>query len=238
MLSFLEKVGNMKFLLNQQLISKGFVLSFFLILNACSAGLSSIDYYILEMPQASIEGTENIKNTQSDQYTESQVKETKMQADINLDGPLISILPVAVPRYLDRPQIVTRNGDVGIFINESSRWGETLPLGIARILSNSLTENLSEIKTCAIPLRMGITSDYTIQVEIINLEGSLDDKVKLKVLWVLQKGEQKLWQSTYEESILAGLTYSSYVQAYASLIDKLGEEMSKVFYNIYEQNNK
>lgn len=235
---FLEKVGNMKFLLNKEMILKGFVLSVFLMLSACSAGISSIDYYILEIPHVSVEGMQGSENTQGshEKYEALQDTEDNIEIDMNLNGSLISILPIAVPRYLDRPQLVTRNGEVGIFIDESNRWGETLPLGIVRILSNSLTYNLSDIKTWAMPLRMGSTPDYTIQVEIINLEGSLEGTVKLKALWILQKDGKKIWQSTYEQSLVTGATYSSYVQAYASLIDKLGEEMAKIFSHIYEQN--
>ena len=216
----------MKFLASRQLILNSFVLFIILMLNACGT-TSSSNYYILEIPKASLEEIAKKQNQSA--------KVNRTMLDTNLSGPLIAILPVGVPNYLDRPQLVTRKGRVGLSLSESMRWGEDLSVGIARILSSSITSNLSAVKASAVPLRMGISPNYTIQVEIKHLEGALGGKVELNALWYLQKDGERIWQSAYENSVEVGNTYPDYVQAHGYLVNKFGQEVAQVFYNIYEQ---
>lgn len=223
----MERAINMKILLDKQMIFKSFLLSLALMLGACSTFASSTHYYVLETPQVRME-----KEIQVNQ----QANEIKNHSYIG--GPLIALLPIGIPNYLDRQQIVTHTGKVGLDIHEDQRWGEDLSAGIARILSNSITDNLSEIKVLAMPLRMGVLPDYTIQVEINYFEGALGGKVQLSALWYMEKEGQRIWQSTYENSAEAGDTYPSYVQAYAYLLDQFGKEMAEFFFNFYEQKKK
>jgi uncharacterized lipoprotein YmbA len=51
----------------------------------------------------------------------------------------VSIAPVEVPDYLDRLQIVTRDGNNGLKLAEFDRWGGSLGENIATVL----VENLS-----------------------------------------------------------------------------------------------
>ena len=230
----------MNFLANKSAVLKSFVLSISLIFSACG-GRAPISHYVLENPTHNPESRQSVQNNQEEQYNQhAKNKNIKLDNQSNnpIDNPVICILPVAIPSYLDRLQLVTRTEELGLTINESNRWGEYLSAGIARVLGNSITANLSEINAFAIPLRMGIVSDYTIQVEISNFEGSLEDEVKLSALWILKKGREKIWQSTYNNSVLAGSTFSSYAQAYASLVDAFGEEIAKTFYTIYTQKKK
>lgn len=216
----------MQILLDKQIILKSFILLVFLMLSACAMSSSS-NYYILETPKSSMK-----KDTQANQ------KVNEIKPHSNIAGPLIAILPTGIPNYLDRRQLVTRTGKVGLDIHEYQRWGEDLSIGIARILSNSITNNLSEIKALAMPLRMGVLPDYTIQVEINNFEGILGDKVQLNALWYMEKNGQRIWQSTYEKNIEVGNSYPEYVEAYAYLMDEFGKEIAKAFSSVYEQKKK
>src|SRR6476660_6643335 len=51
---------------------------------------------------------------------------------------VLGLGPVAIPGYLDRPQIVTRVGPNELRLDEVARWGEPLRDGIARALQQDL----------------------------------------------------------------------------------------------------
>ncbi len=234
----------MKYLRSNKMISKFFSLSLLLMLAACSAASSPTRYYILEtnsldssaflQKNTGLQKQGNRDSQQNKSALENQKGNTVLNKD-NLAGPLIAISPVSIPSYLNRPQLVTRTGDVGLSINESQRWGEGLPVGIARVLSDSLTVNLETLKISAIPLRVGISPDYTLQVDIRHFEGKLNGSLSLSVLWSLRDKKQRIWQANYENTVSAGETYSQYVQAYASLVDQFGKEVSRVFRDLYMQ---
>ena len=234
----------MKYLRSNKMISKFFSLSLLLMLAACSAASSPTRYYILEtnsldssaflQKNTGLQKQGNRDSQQSKSALENQKGNIVLNKD-NIAGPLIAISPVSIPSYLNRPQLVTRTGDVGLSINESQRWGEGLPVGIARVLSDSLTVNLEALKISAIPLRVGISPDYTLQVDIRHFEGKLNGSLSLSVLWSLRDKKQRIWQANYENTVNTGGTYSEYVQAYASLVDQFGKEVSRVFRDLYMQ---
>ena len=51
---------------------------------------------------------------------------------------LVGVLPVFLPGYLDRPQVVTWTGPGELRIDEFLRWAEPLDAGVARVLGESL----------------------------------------------------------------------------------------------------
>ena len=76
------------------------LLALMLCLYSCAGKSTSSKFYVLSpMPQSALSATE---------------------------GTTIGVLPVAMPDYLDRPQIVTRASENKIKIDEFSRWAEPL----------------------------------------------------------------------------------------------------------------
>ena len=55
-------------------------------------------------------------------------------------GPRVAIGPVAIPGYLDRPQIFLREGnDVSVKLSQFNHWSEPVRQGIARVLCDAVT---------------------------------------------------------------------------------------------------
>lgn len=50
----------------------------------------------------------------------------------------LAVLPVSVPDYLDRREIVSRTTDHRLLLSDSDRWGENLRDGMARVLTMDL----------------------------------------------------------------------------------------------------
>src|SRR5919108_2844543 len=53
-------------------------------------------------------------------------------------GPTIGVGPVTLPRYVDRPQIVTRTSPYELKVAEFDRWGEALDPNFSRVLGENL----------------------------------------------------------------------------------------------------
>lgn len=53
--------------------------------------------------------------------------------------PVIALGPVRIPRYIDRPQIVTASGTNSYQLSELNRWAESLDENISRVLAQNLS---------------------------------------------------------------------------------------------------
>ncbi|MGO4340030.1 membrane integrity-associated transporter subunit PqiC, partial [Labrys sp. KB_33_2] len=54
----------------------------------------------------------------------------------------VSIETVDVAKYLDRPQLVRRSGDVQLGVSEFERWGEPMGSMVQRVLAENLRRRL------------------------------------------------------------------------------------------------
>lgn len=154
------------------------------------------------------------------------------QYDNNLQvgsGPVFAIMHINIPSYLNRPQIVLREKGSKIYIDERHRWGENLDKAISRVLSNALTNNLASINGVAVPLKLGMHPDYTIQLDISRFEGALNEYLELDAFWTLQKGGAKIIQASFYKKISVKDDYSGFVQGYGELISLLAQDMVNAF---------
>ena len=80
-------------------------------------------------------------------------------------GLTIGVGPVAIPGYLDRPQVVTRDAGDGLEIWPYHRWAEPLDMGIARTLSDDLAARIPTERVLAFPWRgSGQAIEYQVVV--------------------------------------------------------------------------
>lgn len=159
-------------------------------------------------------------------------QENDKQYDNNVqlgNGPVIAIMPISVPAYLNRPQIVMREKGSRILISENHRWAENLDKAISRVLAASLTDRLASVNVVAVPLKLGVHSDYTIQLDISRFEGNLNDYLELDAFWTLQKNGVKVLQSSFYKKVPVGGKYPDLVTAYGTLIYYLAENMAQSF---------
>lgn len=189
---------------------KKYLLSaFFFFLCSCSHISSPTDVYVIDIP---------------DTYTE------KYQNNLLIgSGPVFAIMHINIPSYLNRPQIVLREKGSKIYIDERNRWGENLDKAISRVLSDALTNNLTSINGVAVPLKLGMHPDYTIQLDISRFEGALNENLELDAFWTLQKGGAKIIQASFYKKIPVKGDYSGFVQGYGELLSLLAQDMVKAF---------
>ena len=102
-----------------------------------------------------------------------------------------SVLPVAMPDHLDRPQIVTRVSNNEIKIDEFSRWAEPLKENFYTVLVDNLSTLLNSEKVIKTAQNLGVPLTLQVAVEVLQFDGILGGDAVLNVKWGLFEAEGK-----------------------------------------------
>jgi uncharacterized lipoprotein YmbA len=103
---------------------------------------------------------------------------TKIQAP-----PTIVVREVSLPRYLDRPQIVTRTDTHRLRFAEYAHWGGDLREDVTRVLAANLARHLAGSAVLPAPTFSSVPPDLTLDVELLRFEAADDGQVHLVARW-------------------------------------------------------
>jgi len=103
----------------------------------------------------------------------------------------IELIDLNIPQYLQRFQIVTRNGENRMRFSESHQWGENLRKNLLRTLAINLTTRLSTIDIGSPINRSASLPDYRVHVHIGQFERTSNGKVQLSASWQLSDAEEE-----------------------------------------------
>ena len=112
---------------------------------------------------------------------------TERPADAGLE-PAVGVGPVELPDYLDRPQIVTRNGQNGLNLAEFDRWGESLKDNTAQVLAENLAVLLPSKKVSTYPWKRSTQVAYQVTVKVTRFDHTEGGETVLAVRWSLLDG--------------------------------------------------
>lgn len=142
----------------------------------------------------------------------------------------IKVLPVQLPDYLDRHQIVTRSGSNSIEVAEYHRWGGSLGENMTAVLAEDLGNNLSSQRVFAAPGIGGAKPDYLVSVQVLRLDAVPGDHLLLKVRWSLLRGagrgEALSKVGSFSER-LSDRRYESIAAGLSRALGRLSEELAR-----------
>jgi uncharacterized lipoprotein YmbA len=101
----------------------------------------------------------------------------------------IGISPVSLPKYLKKPQIVTRTGSNELHLAEYDRWAGKLEEDLGQVIAENLTYLLSTDRVFSYPAIEESAPDYNIKMDISRFDGRLGDEVELIVRWAIFDGQ-------------------------------------------------
>jgi uncharacterized lipoprotein YmbA len=146
------------------------------------------------------------------------------------DGPLsLAIGPVDLPRYLDRPQIVSRDGQNRLSIDEFNRWGGALDEEIHRVLGDRLAARLATERIYRYPSRIVAATDYRVAVEFYAFDGIRDGPVRLDAVWSLLDDATAEVREVRRVRYLDradGADYAAYAAALGRLLARLADDIA------------
>jgi uncharacterized protein len=131
----------------------------------------------------------------------------------------VSVGPVALPDYLDRAQLVTREGENRIALAETDRWGEPLANGIARTLRLDLAADLGRERVVA---RHG-KADAVISIEVQRFERTASNAIELWAHWWVREADSGAALADRESQIRLPIGGTDTGAAVASLSRALAE---------------
>lgn len=146
------------------------------------------------------------------------------------NGLVIGLGPVTLPQYLDRPDIVTRQGANQMRLPDIYRWAEPLQPLMTRILAEDLYALLNANDVVPLPQRGDIRLDRAIEVDVGRFDATEAGEVTLDARWRIYGGDEQTL-ITSGRSILteAGAPvpdYDAIVAAMSRAVGRLSQEIA------------
>lgn len=147
-------------------------------------------------------------------------------------GTAVAIGPVAIPDYLDRPQILTRSGPRELKLAEFDRWAGSLEQDVSRVLAENLSGLLAPDNV--IVLRWGgdaypFPAKYRVGVDVTRFEGTIGKSIVLAARWSVSREEDKkilfVRESIVKEPV-EGQDYDALVGAMSRALAGLSREIA------------
>lgn len=105
--------------------------------------------------------------------------------DISGGGVSVGIGPVVFPQFLDRPQLVTRDGTNRLDVDEYNRWGGAVQDDFLRVWGENLAHLLGTSRIIVFPSETRMPIDFRITAEVVSFEGTPAREALLKVRWAV-----------------------------------------------------
>jgi uncharacterized lipoprotein YmbA len=103
----------------------------------------------------------------------------------------VGVGPLQIPKFIDRPQIVTRIGTHKINVDEFHRWAGSVYEDILRALTLNLAALLQSNLVLAYPWEDYFDPDYRVYLEVHAFDGRLGQYAQLDVTWTITGRESR-----------------------------------------------
>jgi uncharacterized lipoprotein YmbA len=119
-------------------------------------------------------------------YVLSSIDKDQTGQKLNISSEvIIGIGPVKILEYQNRPQIVTQSQEKMLKFAQFDRWGESLNVGVARLIREDLTVMLPGAKFTLYPWNPSTVVKYRVVVEIVQLDSDLDRDMVFVAQWLI-----------------------------------------------------
>jgi len=140
----------------------------------------------------------------------------------------VTVALVEIPDYLDRPQIVTRDGKSELQLAEFDRWAGSLRENMATVVAENLSLLLGSDRIFVYPRVRAEKSDYLLALRVLRLDCVPGDRVLLKLQWTLFAGQDKAGvthMATFTER-LADSRYETLAAAVSYALEQASREIA------------
>jgi uncharacterized lipoprotein YmbA len=144
-------------------------------------------------------------------------------------GIAVGVGPIELPQYLDRPQIITRDGVNRLHASDAHVWAEPIKNSASRVLAVTIAAQLDSNRIYVLPRRVRTVLDWRVEIDVGRFDGNIDGNVLLAVRWSLFRGDKPdlvaSRVSIIEESV-DGDNYGAMVSAQSRALQRLGHEIA------------
>lgn len=136
----------------------------------------------------------------------------------------IGIGPVHIAEYLDRPQLVIRQGGNRVRLSGSHRWAEPIADNIAGILRKYLLELTSAANVVLSLWNADMEVNCQINVELMRFEGNNLDGGLLEAIWSIRNSEGELLVPQQQSEYMV----NAFTRDYDGVVSALNEALFRL----------
>ena len=145
---------------------------------------------------------------------------------------IVAVGPLAIPDYLNRPQIVTRAGRNEMRVNEFQRWADGLEDNLSRTVVEDLSVLLPPDRFSVIRWMPAVQGDvpitYRVAVDVVRFDATPGGTVFLEADWAI-RGKEKTVVLAKKSSIsgtAGGAEFTDLVVAMSKAVEDLSREIA------------
>jgi uncharacterized protein len=142
----------------------------------------------------------------------------------------IGLGPVTLPKYLDRPQIVTKTSAHEVELAEFHKWAEPLSENVSHVLAENLSALLSTDRIQQYPWKSSTPVDYQIAVDVLQFDGTMGGEAVLVARWSLLDDDEKKMFTTKKMHV----THNPTNQDYEALVEAMSQNLLDLSLGIAE----
>jgi uncharacterized lipoprotein YmbA len=111
-----------------------------------------------------------------------------LDSTIPADGRTLSVMPVSLPEYLNRPDVVRRDTDNRLDLAALDRWAEPLDINLTRVITEDLAHLLQDDGYIVMPSDLS-EAGLILEVQVLRFERNAEGTAVLVALWQLRDAE-------------------------------------------------
>ena len=142
----------------------------------------------------------------------------------------VGLGPVTLPKYLDRPQIVTQSGTHEVELADFHKWAEPLSENVSHVLTENLSALLSTDRVLQYPWRSSNPLDYQVVVDFWQFDATMGREAVLVARWSLLGSDGQTALITRKSHVIQHPTsqnYESLVEAMSRNLENLSREIAE-----------
>jgi uncharacterized lipoprotein YmbA len=142
----------------------------------------------------------------------------------------LGVGPILLPRYLDRPEIVTRVGPNEVKPAVFDYWAGSLSHQFQTVLTQNLQTLVHPDRVQTYPWYAGAAPELVVEVDVQRFEPSSDGRAELVARWRVRKGSALATLRAGESSLtctLSGTNSEAAAVALSGLLDDFSRELAE-----------
>ena len=142
----------------------------------------------------------------------------------------LAVGPVELPRYLDRPELVTQDASDRLIVADAHRWGGSLRTDILRVVADDLGRLLGTARVAVYPSEPRFRADYRVLLDVRDLQGKPGESVILLARWTvasMRDGSALAVEETRIEQPIASASYDDLVAADSAAFGSLSRQIAE-----------
>ncbi len=144
----------------------------------------------------------------------------------------IGIGPIAIPGYINRPQIVTKTNSAEVQFDEFARWAEPIDAMFTRTLAQNIKVLISSQNIYSHPWTKLVNLDYRISAKVIKFENDIQGDALLIVHWGIIDESNTTDYRVIHSEFTAKSNSTSYSARVSALNDTLAQFAQEIINNI------